>query len=65
MQVKRIRWHQAEAARLCEQLQAAPGTPANRIIFKPGTTAQAGNKTIRRLARHEKAIAKLIKAGIK
>ena len=65
MQTKLIQWHQAEAAKLLERLQADPGTLAIRVVLKPGMRAQKYNPTIRRLARHEKQIAALVKAGLK
>ena len=65
MQVKAIQAHQEKAAALRERLQAEPGTPANRIILKHGMRAQLYNPSIRQLARHEAAIARLIQAGTK
>ena len=65
MQVKAIQAHQEKAAALRERLQAPPGTPAKRIILKPGMPGHIYNQSIRQLDRHEKAAAKLIQAGIK
>ena len=65
MQTKEIQTRMAKAAALRERLQAEPGTPASRIILKHGMASKLYNPSIRQLDRHEKAIARLIQAGIK
>ena len=65
MQIKKIEWHQERAERLREKLQAEPGTPADRIILKPGMAALTVNQTIRQLKRHEDAIKRFVADGLK
>lgn len=64
MQTRLIEKHIAAAEELRRKLQAEPGTPANRIVLKPGMTAQRYNPTIRALARKEKTIARLMARGL-
>ena len=60
MHVKEIQTRMATCERLRKELQAEPGTPAKCIILKHGMSGQQYSSKIRRLALHEKAIAKLV-----